>query len=487
MQRRLAPLLVLALAMGAASCGSSGSSGTSSSGARATELSYFGADTPFVMTVATDPSSPAIRQAQALSGQFPIASFGQAAVVSKLRQLGIDYTSDIRPLLGNPLMLGVAGSATSGPATRQFLAVWVAKDAGKLAGLVRKIPGLHETGTRDGATLYSLGSTASLALDGATALAGVGGTVVAALDRHAHGGSFNPATLAQLTSGLPADPVVEMFGRLAGVLSTPRAARARRVPWVAALRGYAVTISAGPTGLRMQYRIDTGGASLSNGQLPIAPGASAPELAGSLPITVGISGPQQMIAFAEQAEQFSNPPGWAAFERRRLEARTKTGVDVTDLLKLLSGPVIIASDTHTTLARVGLNNGGAAARILAKLMTAPRDVLAKARSAAALGDGFYAIREPRTTLVTGVLGHQLVLGRASMAQLRAFAAEPASPAPGAQGSVAFRVALTQLVRLATRHAPPAVVQTVLGALGDLTGWVQASPAALTGLANIAIR
>src|SRR5947209_85193 len=168
MRRFPAFVLILALVpLVLAACGSSSSSG----GVRGSELSYFPANAPFVLSIQTDPNSSAVKDGQALIGRFPIATVGEAALMSKLQQQGINYQSDIRPLFGNPIMVGAAQAASYGSATNNFLAAWVTKDAGKLSALVQKLH-LQSSGSHDGATLYSgsLGST--FAVDGATAVLG---------------------------------------------------------------------------------------------------------------------------------------------------------------------------------------------------------------------------------------------------------------------------------------------------------------------------
>jgi hypothetical protein len=90
-------------------------------------------------------------------------------------------------------------------------------------------------------------------------------------------------------------------------------------------------------------------------------------------------------------------------------------------------------------------------------------------------------------VTAGVVGDQLVIGRATPAQLRAFAAAPTTPAPGAKGPVAFRVALADLLHLALHSTPSQTAQLILGLLGDITGWIANSPAALTGNATLAVK
>jgi hypothetical protein len=186
MQRLLALAACLAaVAALIAGCGSSSSSGSASP--VSTELSYFPAGSPLVVSVATDPKSAAVKNAEALVAKFPLAALGETAVMSKIQQLGVDYQSDLKPLFGNPIMVGATSSLlNSASASASYLFVWVAKDAGKLKALIAKLGGAHTIGSHAGATLYQAGGT-TLALDGATAVLGPSvASVDSALDRHAH-------------------------------------------------------------------------------------------------------------------------------------------------------------------------------------------------------------------------------------------------------------------------------------------------------------
>jgi hypothetical protein len=487
MRRTLFPLIGAVVAL--AGCGSSSSSSQSASSPAATELSYFPSGTPFVMTIATDPNSSAMSGAMDLIGRFPLAGFGLQAVQSKLAQLGIDYSSQIKPLLGNPIAVGVTGTSISGASTGvPVLAVFVSKSASQLKSLVAKVLGGVPSGsTRDGASLYRLGS-AELAIDGATAVLGDGGTVPAALDRHAHGGGITTAQFAAGTSGLPQNTLMEAFGNLGDVLSQPSAASARRIPWISAIRSYGATLSASSSGLTLRYRLDTGGRTLTSGQVPIASGTTTPRLVtGAAPIVTGIHDPAQIVTFAEGAAQAVDPSGYASFLKHAARFKAKTGIDFNSVASLLTGDLDIDSDTHTTVGRATVSNPVAMAQTLSKLAHAPSGVFKHGVSFAGLGGGFYAIREPKVTINVGVVGNQLVAGRATAAQLRAFARAPTAPAAGAPGSVSFRIGLLDLLKLTLRRAPPVVVQTILNSVGDITGSAAASPSALTGSASIAIK
>jgi Protein of unknown function (DUF3352) len=483
--------VVLLLSLCALAVAGCGSSSTGASNPVNAELSYFPASSPFVMSVVTDPNSPAVHNAHALIARFPIAAYGESALMAKLDQSGIDYQNDIRPLFGNPVLLGAAGPGVStSSAASSFLGVWVAKDAGKLSALIKKIPGLHKAGSHDGATLYQVKGSTTFAVNGPTIVIGASPTAVdSALDRHAHGGGITGSQYAEALAGLPQNSLIEAFGNLAGVLSAPGAAKARQVPWVAALRGYAFTVTANSSGLSFDYHLDTTGGSLTSAQVPLTTSSAQPSLAGAQPITVGIEDPAHILAFAESVEQQTSPSGYAKFKKRQAAVRAKTGVDLNSLLKLATGSLIIASNTHSTMGRVGVSNPSAAASTLSKLMTLPRAVFARATHVTRLDGGFYAIRESGQTITVGVVGSQLLLGKATPAQLRGFAAAPASPAPGAQGSLAFRIALAELVDLGLRHFPGQVgiAQNIFRSLGDITGSTAASPAGITGRATLAVR
>ncbi len=484
--RRVLPALVAA-ALLLAGCGSS-SSGSSS---LTSGLSYFPVGSPFMMTVATDPGSVSIKQQQAMLGRIPFASFAETAGMAKLAQLGINYDTDIRPLFGNPVVVGADNG--SGGSFHQALFVWVTRSSSALDSLVKKLaPHARSVGTRDGAKLYRLGG-AAFALDGATVLIGsTPAEVIAALDRHAHNQGMTTATYDSAVAGLPKNSVIQVFGNLSGVLSEPSAATARRIPWVAALRGYAAAVSASGSGLSFRYHLDTTGVSLSASQLPLAAGVGSPSFAGTMPITVAVRDPAQIVAFIEGAGQAAAPGSYGSFTRRQARLQRKTGANLNSLLSLLAGDLIVNTDGHTTLGRVGLANPAAATRTLSKLATDPRDVFPKARGVVREPGGFYLVKEPAETIALGVVGNQLLVGKATVAQLRSFASAPATSASGAQGAFAFRIALPSLLSTVLRQSASSsstakIEQAVFSVLGDLTGWTAASPSGLTGSATLAFK
>lgn len=365
MRRGLIVAIVAAAAL-IAGCGSSKSSSAPPSPV-ATALSYIPANSPFVITAATT-ANPG---GQALVNRLPNLALAETALFAKLRQVGIDYNADIRPLFGNPIAGGLVLQGASGK-PNQFIAAWVTKDASKLDALIKKLePGLQKVGTRDGATVYSLGELAVATDDATVVFASTQPDLNAALDRHAHGGGITPDDYSKAFMGLAQNSRLQVFGSLTQVLSMPSAAKAQSVPWVAALRGYAASINETAAGLTFQYRLDTSRRPLSDSDLPIASGSTAPNFAGAAPIVAAVRNPAQIFTFAENAERATNPAEYQRFLRRQAAVRSKTGVDLTSLIKLATGDLIIDSDTHTTIGRVQVSDPAAAKTTMAKLATHP--------------------------------------------------------------------------------------------------------------------
>ena len=488
MRRPLTLAAVCALIL--VGCGSSSSthSAAAGSGALASELSYFDPGSPLVVSLGTDPTAASVSSGSALLHRFPLAAFGESYALGKLSALGIDYQTDVKPLLGNPLSLAADTSTSIGTAAKGFLVAWRTSSAAKLDALIKKIPGLRSQGSFDGARVYGLGGLAA-AVDGATiVLGGSAATVRAGLDRHAHGTGFDAAEYSRLTAGLPREALLQVFGDLRGVLSSAKAAQARSIPWIGAVRGYAVALSAGASAVSLHFRVDTSGAALTSAQLPIAPGSASASFAGSLPISVGITNPAQALGFLLNTAEQLKASGYKRFQRAEARLRARHGFDLTSFIAQLTGSATLNSDGHTTMFRATLSDPAKAQREFTALIEQPGLLFSSpADRVRSLGGGFLLESHGTSRTTFGISSGQLLVGAASVARLKEFATAPGTAATGAQGSIAFRVALGSLLQLALLHAPSGLAGAVLARLGDITGWAQASPTALTGTASLAIR
>lgn len=463
--------------------------GSSSSGASgdplATELSYLPAGSPLVITLATDPGSPAIRNATALLGKVQLGAFVENALKQQLQQKGLNFDTDIRPLLGNRAVLSTLSPTLAGNQDK-FLAAWVTKDADALNALVHKpSTGAHKSGSHDGATLYTFRGGV-LAIDGATVvIADTAAEVNAALDRRANGGGLTRAEYNREVAGLPSSPLLQVFGDVKASLAAAKDAPARRIPWVAALTSYGVAVNAQSNGLSLDWHLDTTGRPLTPSQLPIAAGSTAPALVSGATGALGVRDPAQIATFIESAAQAVDPTGYARFVNDEAALRRATGIDVNGALGLLTGDLITSGAGTLGLVRAGVSDPARARRTLADLQSHIQTFSPKLRMKP-VGGGFYLLTSPKIRLNIGVVGSQVVAGDAAPARLRAFATAPTSGS-GGHGAVAFRVSLQQVARLTGSLVQSPDARLVLGQLRDLTGWLAATPSALTGNLTVTVK
>jgi hypothetical protein len=442
------------------------------------------------MTIQTDPNSPAIKQVKGLLSKFPTVGLLESALIGRLQQAGIDYQNDIRPLLGNPLAFGDISPSIS-RFGHDFLLAWVTKDAGKLSALLAKVKQLTSAGSHDGAKLYH-SSSLSVAVDGPTVLlAQTQDVVVAALDRHAQNQGIAAGQYAAERAGLDSGAFIHIYGDLVPALSTATTATARQIPWVAAIRSYGASISASGTGLTFNVLLNTSGTQLTAAQLPISTGTAGPGLINGLPIQFGVLDPQQIVKFALSAVQAASPSTYAKFLSEENTIRRKAGIDISGLLGQLTGALYVNSDTHTTYARVGLADPSQVTALLTKVSAAAH--ANRSGTLKPVAPSIYQLASKGHNVLLGVIGNEFVVGvppkgtTMTPQTLHSYAATPSTPLPGASGAVAFRVSLSQLLPLVLKSVPSTTAQQVLGLLGDLTGSMTATPAALTELSSIAIK
>ncbi|MBV8430191.1 MAG: hypothetical protein JO244_03450, partial [Solirubrobacterales bacterium] len=346
------------------------------------------------------------------------------------------------------------------------------------------------TGSHGGATLYQV-SGACLAVDGATLLAGSSQSLLTtALDRHAAGTGMTTAAFDAELGNLPATTLVRVGGDLTPVIS---GSHHTSVPWLAALHAYGAAVSASASGLTFQYTLDTDSGQLTSSELPLAPGSSPPGFVGTAPVQLGLREPGATLAFALDAERRSSPAKYAGYMARVNAVQRKTGVDFRrDVLGQLGSSAALDyfGASRSLLARVDIVNPGDMARTLRRLGPSLPELLGSGPGTTVTPGpaGFETVHSPgNPKVLVGLVGSELVVGNGSPAQLRTFAAEPSTAAPGAQGALAFRIALPQLIQLAQHSAPSKTIQEVLATLGDITGWASSSPSALTGSAMLALK
>ena len=499
MRRFLSVILLFGL-FALAGCGGGDSGSALDAG-----LSVLPKDTPFAVAIDTDLSGDQWGSLDKLVAKFPFSGQIKEGLKRQLEQSGdgVSFDDDVKPLLGNPLVVGAASAdAISGDSSDVIVAIRV-KDKDKLDELISKnFP--PKTGEASGATLYRRGDTSIAVKDDLIVLANDDAQLKSALERADGDNHLDESTFNDGLSGLPDDALVRIYTDVEALLkSDPSSADARRIKWVAALRQVGATITAKDDALDIDFRARTEG-DLSDADLPIAPGDEAPPVikrAGE--IGVGIRDLAHIVHFAENAGQSIDPSGFGDYERAKKTIDKQLGVSLDDDL--------IAQLTGNVSATLALDGGfGVRAELkdpqkFAKTLAKVADVLPSFAEGAGFGtvglskpkagQKFYALAQPDgDAVIFGVTDGVLVVADDAK---RAAAVANATPTdvPGAKGSVTLSADAEQLVTRILSQFGPQLGLGDLGSLGvgmfarplgDLNGWMSASPDELRGKLTLGV-
>lgn len=473
MRARLAGLAACAAL--AAGCGGSGSDADSPLDEA---LGHLPADAPLAIIVSTDLEGDQFQAAGKLVARFPFGKQAIDQVRGSITSEGVDFDDDVRPLLGNEVVLG-AGDARA-LSESGFIAVVQVEDAGKLEALAKKDS--REVGEASGAKLYENEDTI-VAVDGDVAVfSDSREPVEEALKQRESGDRLRADDVEDALGGLPEDRLGAVYVNVEALLEAdPRAALARRIPWVGALRTAGATLSVKDKQVALDLAVNT--ERVNAADLPFAAGPDSPGVsAGEGEIAVGVRDPGQIARFAEAAAQVVNPTGFAEYSQGKelLERSLKLDVD-RDLIGQLSGDTSVAFEIGGGFgARAELSDPAAFERVLEKLAPAIPGFaegaglgsvgVARPRG----GEDFYAVaRAGGGSVVFGVVDRVLVASN-DPERAAALAGEQPSLVSGTRGSVvaganAEQVANGLLARLGGAQALGASLFT--GALGQASGWI----------------
>src|SRR5215217_37180 len=502
MRRLIATTLALsALLIGG--CGGGSDSGSALDSA----LAYLPKDAPFAAAIDTDVEGDQYKVLQELVRKFPFGEQVQNSLRQQLEQSsgGVNYNEDVKPVLGNPFVVGAtdARSLSSQSGAASFVAAYKVKDEDALDRVIEKTKP-NETGEQSGATLYE---------DNGTLFAVKGETVVFAGDKHQLTEALKRAdgddhldedTFNKGLDGLPDSGLARVYADLGALLKNdPGAADALKIKWVDALRTLGATVVAKNEGIDIDFRVRTEG-DLSDADLPIASGDESPDvLERRGEIGLGIRDLAQIVKLAENAGQAMNPASFGDYARAKKTIDRQLGVSLDDdLIGQLTGDV---SSTFSIDGKFGvraqLKDPQAFKRTLAKVA----DVLPSFAEGAGFGtvrlskpkgnQDFYALAQPDGDAVAfGVIDGTLVVVN-DRARARKVAREQPVAVPDAKGSVVLSADAEQLVNTLLSQFGPALGVGDFGGLGtalfsrplgDLDGFVSASPDELRGKLTLAI-
>ena len=465
-------------------------------------LGYLPENAPFVVVAETDPDGGQIQAAQALLERFPFAGQVTGQLESALADQDIDYERDVKPLLGNQVVIGATDAAAlvdDGEDDEDYVGAVEAKDGERLTELLER-DGPKQSGEQNGATIYEDDSGEAFAIEGDTfVVAGTRKLLEAALEQREAGDRLTEDAFAQNTEGMP--EAAGLRGSLdvqALLEADPDTADARKVKWVSALRqtGFAVSFADGSASL--DFRLATDDGELEEADLPFAAGEqSPPVLDNPGEIGAGLRDLGQLVRFGEATGQTVDPQGYGQYNSGKQTLEQRLDIDIQrDLLDQLEGDIATSVAIGGAYSvRAQLADPDAFKATLEKLEPVLPGIVESSvggpvELSGPSAGGLYELRTPAGPVSFGVSDGLFVLGNEGRAAGLA-SSEPVA-VEGAEGAVSMRAdaeqVATQILGRLGIAVPGGAVGTsfVVGPLDELSGSMRAEPDGVSGTLRLTL-
>jgi hypothetical protein len=472
MTRRPILSLLLLVALAVAGCG--GDEGGGSGGSLDDSLGYLPKNAPVVVTADTDLDGEQYKNLDAMLKKFPFTGQLKSQIKQSAAEGGVDYEKDVKPILGNELVVGLPDprGVVDDAAEDKYVLVFPA-DGGKLKSLMEKDRSQRKSGKIDGADVYESGDGSALVVRGDTLVgASTRAELEAAIERHDGDDKLTEADFNAPFEGLPADAPMRVYGDMQALLvADPDTAEARRVKWVNGLRKFAFTATAQKDGVALDGRLITEG--LTPEDLPLAAGDQAAPVARFGDFAVGQRDVGHTTDWILDIAAKSEGEDYAA-EKRKL-GKALGGIDIDrDLIDQFSGNSTLAGQLDGTVAlRSDVKDPDA--------MRATLDKIAKSKGRNDLritkaGGLLKATDEDGEELYFGMEGDVFVGSQESPARAKALARVEPQPVPGAKGALVFAADGETIAKQAIRQSGQNQAAGLFtGPLSDVTAWVSAAP------------
>jgi hypothetical protein len=499
--RPLAIGLCLASIAVAAGCGSSSSSDSGKSPLD-NALGYLPKSAPLVIAIDTNPDGSQWKSLSANVKKFPFSGQVTNSLKSSISKSGLDYDTDIKPLLGNDFVLGFPTVQGVEASNSQFVGALQVNDKGKLDSLLKNDKHVTKDGSSNGATLYRSNDDATEAAvdDNVFLVATNKQQLVDALEQRGRDDRLTEDEFNSSTSGTPSDALVRSYTNVQELLnSSPTSQTALKVKWVAALRTVATSVSSQNDGLSVDYNAKTDPSGLTDADLPIASGDASPPVSSSAgEIGVGIRGLDQTERFAESVASVVSPASYQNFVKAKKKLSSRLGFDFDkDLVAQLSGNAAISFDIQGHYAvRVDPEDPAALAKTLDKFeRVAPQFAQGAGLRGAKLtrSHGLYKLtgRNGRTVYY-GMIGKVFAAANNLQSLAKIVSSQP-QPVQGAKGAVALQADIGKIASEVISQAAGGGFGGAFGGsiatapLGALTGWTSSSTSGLQGHLQLQIK
>ena len=485
-------------------------------------LSILPADAAAVAVLETDTTAGPLATGLALAKEVPAAAAAQGELAKLLG--GIDLGAEVLPLLGNPLVVGLAEKPT------------LYGDLGTLAGFARAATVARDPeGVQDlldrqaGSGLLTrgadVGDFTTYTAAGGGALAQRGPLLVAAgsdrelrralaLNTRARRGEG--PTGDDVTGALTTRAMRERFRGLPGQAASalrvstdadvliPERADRGSPPWMEALSRISFAVVPDTDeGLTVPFRLATDAETLTDGDVPIASGATPPSPAApdDAQVVLAFRDFAHTLEFVRRALPGTDPKLAKQISDTENALRKFARVDPTSQIvsKLTETTTITTDLAGTFTMRSDLNDPDAIADALSRV----KDISRLGSLAGGIGidvdtggitveedgeDRYRVLRDEEPFVRIGVVFGTLVLTNDDGADLEEIAeAFPSSPDRDARGAFSARVDGEVLADvLVQRLGLPGVARLALGPLGDLTVSARGSVEGVTGTLRVAL-
>jgi hypothetical protein len=502
--RRLALLVTLlcvlvSSAVLLAACGGDDSGG---GGALDESLGYLPENAAFAIVFNTDPDSEQFKNINTIVNKFPFSGQIKKQLQDQLASQQVNYEQDIKPLLGNPFVIGVtdARDAVDEGGSDSFVGAIKVDDKDKLEELIEKGGELREAGEHNGAKLYESNDGSATAIDDdVVVFANDQAKLKAALDQADGDNKLDEDKFDEALGDLPDDALMRFYADLEAILKAdPDSAEALKVKWVGALRKLGLTASVESNAIKVDFDLNTESDGLTDADLPLATGDEAPPVVKREgEFSFGLRGANQIVKFAQAAGQAVDPRGFGQFVTAKKQINEALKLDVDkDIVDQFSGESAITVDQQGGFGVRAVPKDAAALEktleTLADNLPAASDDLglgtvgiAKPRG----GDDFYAVATEDDRFVMGVVEDVFVL---SDDPEKAAALATANPEKieGAKGALVGTANVEELADQVIQQQAQGIEGLGAGLftrpLGDLTQWVEADTSGLRGTARLGI-
>jgi hypothetical protein len=484
--RRATIAALAALALIATGCGSK-----SSSSSLGTALDYVPKNPPLVIAIDTNPDGSQWQQVDQLLGKFPFGGQVKQQLKNAFNtRANVDYDKDIKPLLGNDAVLAITGPSQPGTQT-PYVFAWKLKDESAARKLLQATT--EKSTTIDGLDVYGRPPTNFAVIkDGTLVIADTLPALQATLKRPG-GEHMTESDFDNALGSLNKDSLLRVTGNFQELLTGKQAIAAKKVKWLSALQTFGLTLRAESDGIAYDFNAKTDPSGLTPQDLPLASGSQSPPVVErARELGFGVRDPAQIVRFAQQAAQITNPKGYGKYLSDKAKLSKQLGVDVDrDLIGQLTGNATLSvSIDNQVAARADLRDPAAAAATLKKV--APRlPGIAQSRGKSltlSTAGNLYTLTQPNgKKVVFGVIGKTFVIA-SDAARAAQFAGQSASSVPGANGSLVFATDARALANaIAAKRGQGVAAQIVTSALGALSGSVHTETSGVTGHLKLQIR